>query len=194
MTEKYIIGIDEVGRGPLAGPITLAALILPRSFRLSGIKFKIKDSKKLPEDKRKIVYARLRELKKENRINFSVSHIKHASIDKYGLTKCAKKGIARCLKKLSLEAGEVKILLDGGLKAPEEYKNQETIIKGDEKIKIIALASIIAKVCRDNQMCRLAKKFPEYGFEIHKGYGTKVHREALKKHGPCKIHRHTFLH
>ncbi|KKQ35589.1 MAG: Ribonuclease [Candidatus Nomurabacteria bacterium GW2011_GWB1_37_5] len=236
---KYIIGIDEVGRGPLCGPVTLAAFCIPTNSSHLISNFPLKDSKKLSEEKRNYFFKLLKQLKNEGKINYSVSHIKHSLIDKDGLSKCIKKGIKRCLHKLEnrykleikpdlragrgqsrSQASEVsplagsrsdlsvarsptldtrplslnsKILLDGSLKAPDEYKNQKTIIKGDEKVKIIALASIIAKVSRDKIMRRFAKKFPQYGFEIHKGYGTKAHHKALKKYGPCEIHRMSFL-
>ena len=193
MTYHYLVGIDEAGRGPLAGPITLAALAFPKKFRLPKTPFKIKDSKKMMEKNRNEMYKILKGLKKAEKIHFSVSHIKHSLIDKNGLSWCIKRGIERCLKKLELQPGLARILLDGSLYAPDEYKNQKTIIKGDEKVKIIALASIIAKVYRDRCLCRLAKKYPEYGLEIHKGYGTKSHRKSLKKHGPSEIHRKSFI-
>ena len=196
-----MVGIDEVGRGPLAGPITLASICLPDNFQFSIFNFLIKDSKKLSKERRNEVFKICQKLKKEGKIYYAVSSIRHSSIDKYGLAKCIKKGIERCLNKMQstptwvgvdCALSQALILLDGGLKAPAKYKDQKTIIKGDEKVKIIALASIIAKVSRDRHMRRLAKKFPEYGFEIHKGYGTKLHLDMIKKYGPCEIHRKTF--
>lgn len=193
MEKTYIVGIDEVGRGPLAGPVTLAACAFPIDFKLPDFDFKIKDSKKMSEERRKEVYKVLYNLKREGKINFSLSSVSHDLIDKYGLSACIKLAIKRCLVKLEIESGNAKIFLDGGLYAPIEYVNQMTIVKGDEKEEVIALASIIAKVCRDSVMCNLSKKYPEYGFHIHKGYGTKAHYEALEKYGPCEIHRRSFL-
>ena len=193
MKWNYSIGIDEVGRGPLAGPITLAALCLPAKFRPIRFDFPIKDSKQMTEDRRNVVFKILNDLKDEGKINFSVTHIKHISIDKYGITKCTQNGIKRCLKKLEIKPADTRILLDGALHAPEEFNNQKTIIRGDEKVKIIALASIVAKVSRDKRMINLAKKFPQYGFDCHKGYGTKMHKKAIKKYGLSEIHRRTFI-
>lgn len=193
MKKAYIVGIDEVGRGPLAGPVTLAACAFPVDFKLPAFDFKIKDSKKMSEEKRKEVYKVLYGLKQEGKICFSLSSVSHDLIDKYGLSACIKTAIKRCLAKLAIEPSNAEVLLDGGLKAPPEYENQQTIIKGDEKEEIIALASIIAKVCRDSVMCNLSKKYPEYDFHTHKGYGTKAHYAALEKYGPCEIHRRSFL-
>ena len=101
--------------------------------------------------------------------------------------------IEKIFLKFKLEPSECLVLLDGNLKAPKEFKNQETIVKGDEKEPVISLASIIAKVSRDRYIVDLSKKYPEYEFERHKGYGTKLHYEMLKEHGLCNIHRRTFI-
>lgn len=193
MGMNYRVGIDEVGRGPLAGPVTLAACAFPENFELPNFDFKIKDSKKMSEARRNEVYNVLCKLKKEEKICFSLSSISHNLIDKYGLSICIKIAVKRCLSKLEIEPCNLKVLLDGGLHAPIIYENQETIIKGDEKVEVIALASIIAKVCRDRFMCKLSEKYPEYNFHTHKGYGTKAHYKALKEYGPCEIHRRSFL-
>lgn len=193
MKMKFSVGIDEAGRGPLAGPITLAALCLPEGFRRLRFDFPVKDSKQMTKDRRAIVFKTLKGLRKEGVIDFSVSHMSSASVDRYGITRCTRRGIARCLKKLAANPSDTRILLDGTLYAPEEFEGQKTIIRGDEKVKIISLASIIAKETRDKKMARLAKKYPKYGLEIHKGYGTKAHRQAIKKHGISEIHRRSFL-
>jgi ribonuclease HII len=150
-----------------------------------------KDSKKLKEKDRNIFDKYLRQLSKEGKIEFKVVHIPNKIIDKKGISFSIKKAINDCLKSLKIEK-ESKFLLDGGLKVPIEFKNQKTIIKGDEKERIIAWASILAKVSRDNLMIRASKKFPEYGFDIHKGYGTQKHREAIKKYGISGFHRQSF--
>ena len=127
---------------------------------------------------------------------FAVSSVSNVLIDMFGISAATRLAVGRCLKKLAMDYGlrtmDSKILLDGSLYAPKTYENQETIIKGDEKIPIIAVASIIAKVKRDRAMVRLHKKFPQYGFAVHKGYGTKFHQKAIKTHGLCSIHRRSF--
>ncbi len=128
-------------------------------------------------------------MKNHPRLEYGVTSVGNRAIDEKGISRAIKIGIKRLLSRLS--AKPKMILLDGSLFAPSEYP-QKTIIRGDEKIPIIAAASIIAKVTRDRKMVRLAKKFPEYGFHIHKGYGTKLHCKLVKKYGLCDIHRRSF--
>ena len=186
MTNRYIVGIDEVGRGPLAGPVTVAAVLKPKRFVWENFK----DSKKLSPQKREEFFLRFKSMP------YAVSSVSNTLIDKFGISVAIRLAVSRCLKKLSKDYGlrtiDYKLLLDGSLYAPKIYENQTTIIKGDEKIPIIAVASIIAKVKRDRYMIRLHKKFPQYGFAIHKGYGTKLHQEAIRKHGLSEIHRKSF--
>jgi len=198
---RCIIGIDEAGRGPLAGPITIAAFLTPQNLRGKLVKIsggKIKDSKQFSEKRRIKIYRKFLRLKKEGRIFFSVSHVSNKIIDKRGISYATKLGIKRCLKKLQHKSQTNKgapccIQLDGLLKAPPEYKNQKTIIGGDSINIFIACASIVAKVRRDRLMHRLASKYPLYALEIHKGYGTKLHYKLLRKHGLSEIHRKSFL-
>jgi ribonuclease HII len=188
---KYIIGIDEVGRGPLAGPVAIGAFKMPADF--DGKNFgKIKDSKKLTPEKREEIDKKLKKLKKEKIVDFFVCFQSAKQIDKLGLSKAIRNCIESGMKKLKVKPKECLVLLDGGLKAPKIFKNQKTIIKGDEKERAIAFASIVAKVSRDALMCRLAKKYPEYCFEIHKGYGTKKHRDLIAKYGLSAEHRRSF--
>jgi ribonuclease HII len=189
---KFVIGIDEVGRGPFAGPVAVCAFIMPSSFKTVSFG-PLKDSKKLTPQKREEIFCKLKSLKKQNKINYSVCYESSKRIDELGLTKTIKNCIKKALKNIKANPENCLILLDGGLKAPEEFKNQKTIIKGDEKERSIAFASIVAKVSRDALMCRLAKKYPKYGFEIHKGYGTKKHCEIIRKNGICAEHRKCFL-
>lgn len=188
---EYYIGIDEVGRGPLAGPITICAA----AFKTRAPEFLIgiKDSKKLTALKRESWLKKFKMAQEDGSAIFCLSSSSHKEIDGLGLTKAIKNAIKKGLEKLNLDPGKCLVLLDGGLKAPEEYIYQETIIRGDEKERVIAAASIIAKVSRDKLMQKYADKYPEYGFGQHKGYGTKSHYEALQKHGPCEIHRKSFL-
>lgn len=206
---KFIIGVDEAGRGPIAGPVSVGIFGAEEKIGKWIIKNlfqnKLRDSKKLSAKKREEIYQKLLILKRESQVFFAVTHVSNQVIDKRGISKAIQIGIEKCLKNLNIEnllktrlaVGQVenskfKIKLDGLLKAPEEYKNQKTIIKGDEKDVFIACASIVAKVSRDRLMCKLAKKHPKYSFEIHKGYGTKVHYKIIKKLGISDIHRKSF--
>jgi len=114
-------------------------------------------------------------------------------IDKHGISYAIRLGIKRCLTGVGANPRD-QVFLDGSLKAPEEFKHQLTVVKGDEKISVISLASICAKVTRDRKMVKLSQKFPEFDFHIHKGYGTRKHLLALKKYGPSEIHRRSFIH
>ncbi|MFA6338807.1 MAG: ribonuclease HII [Candidatus Paceibacterota bacterium] len=193
---RFIVGIDEVGRGPLAGPVAIGVVAMANSMYSRYQKsffIEVKDSKKLTLEKREEWCKKIIQEKKNGNLDYKVSFVSHKMIDKTGLSKCIKLAIKRSLNKLNLNPNECRVLLDGGIKAPVEFEFQETIIKGDEKIPIISLASIVAKVKRDRKLCLLAKKYPNYGFEIHKGYGTKFHRDAIKKFGVCEIHRMSFL-
>lgn len=194
---QKIIGIDEVGRGPLAGPVTVCAVVCDemeyKRLKLSKLLPKSgKDSKKIKENDREKFHTVLHKLKFEGRINFSVTHVSNQIIDKKGITFAIKHAIKSNLKKLQVLENSL-ILLDGSLKAPEIFKKQKTIIKGDEKEKIISWASIIAKVERDKLMKKMHSKFPEYGFDVNKGYGTKSHMLAIGKHGPSILHRKSWL-
>ena len=201
--EFFIVGIDEAGRGPLAGPVCVGAVgtaaisnfQFPISKKIQNSNFtllnpkllnNIKDSKKLSAKKREEWFKKLRD-----NPEFECHHIfvGNEAIDKFGIRKAVIFGAEKVLEKFSRQPDLV--LLDGSLYAPEKYK-QETIIKGDEKIPLIAAGSIIAKVSRDRVMMNMHQKYPEYCFNEHKGYGTKKHFEKIIKHGFCDIHRKTF--
>lgn len=198
--EKWIIGIDEVGRGPLAGPITVAAVAVmvnskSQNQNLDGIR----DSKKLSPKQRERWNTVIRQ-----NFPFAIASVSHSIIDKKGIRHSCSTAITEVLKKFFLknplihnlpagrQGSKFIILLDGGLCAPSKYKNQQTITKGDEKVLIIAAASIVAKVHRDRYMVRLHKKYPQYGFDKHKGYGTALHREAIQIYGLSECHRASF--
>lgn len=206
MKQKYIIGIDEVGRGPLAGPVTVATLAAPYNLKLKikNLKLPLRDSKKLSPKQREIWFKWI----KKQKIPLAIAGISPKIIDKINISRAANLAATRCVIKLitnnkRLTTKNCKIFLDGGL-----YLNQQqtthnkrlnkkfetkTIIRGDEKIPAIALASIVAKVHRDKLMKKMGKKFPQYGFEKHKGYGTKLHYKNIKKYGISEIHRKSFL-
>jgi ribonuclease HII len=155
-------------------------------------KFKtIKESKQLSAKQREAWYAKISA--KRSGIRFSVSFVSPQMIDKRGIVPSIGSAIRRGLEKLKPNPERVRVLLDGGLKAPSAYVNQKTIIKGDEKETIIAIASVVAKVERDRLMLRLHKTYPAYGFDRHVGYGTKMHIEAIRNFGPTPIHRRTFI-
>src|SRR3989344_464258 len=188
-SKKLLMGIDEAGRGPLAGPVTLAAVACPKA--VARILFKgIKDSKRLSLKSRE---AWLEKMKNHPGILYCSASVGASTIDRIGIAPSIRRAIGRILAHEKIKKlGRVKILLDGSLKATEKYL-QKTVIKGDEKIPIIAAASIVAKVSRDRKMARFSRVFPEYAFDVHKGYGTRLHYKMLKKHGLCGIHRKSFL-
>lgn len=186
-----IFGIDEAGRGPLAGPVSVGAVRIHADFNKKFFKG-IKDSKKLIESERDTWFLLAKEAKKKGELDFAVALISEKVIDTKGISAAIKLGIKRCLDKLEAGSGD-QVFLDGSLHAPQEFIHQKTIIRGDEKIPVISLASVCAKVTRDTYMKKLAKKYPEYCFEDNKGYGTKVHMAALNKFGPSVVHRTSFL-
>lgn len=204
---KYIIGIDEVGRGPIAGPVAVCAFLIKDKSFLDG-QFptsptggklpKLRDSKKLSKKQREVWFEYLKVAKTEGFCDYSVSFVSSENIDKFGIVKCIQKALDSSLLKLLktslLEPKTCNLLLDGGLHASAEYLDQETVIRGDEIHPVISCASIMAKVMRDNVMINYAKEYPEYGFDNHVGYGTRAHYSAIKKHGQTPIHRKTFIH
>ncbi len=178
---KYIAGVDEVGRGPLAGPVVCASVIMPLGDLVEGVD----DSKKLSEKKRE----KLAELIKEKAVAYSIKEIWQDEIDSINILNAVKKCMTDAVNGLSIKPDIT--LVDGvdtALPIRAEY-----VIKGDANSYSIGCASILAKVYRDNLMVEFAKDFPEYGFEKHKGYGTKTHIEKIKEIGPCKLHRKTFI-
>jgi len=187
---KYFVGIDEVGRGPLAGPVAVGALAatpaVVRQFR------SIKESKQLSPEARERWYARI-SLARVDGLRFAASFVSANVIDRKGIVFAIRLALMRSLKKLKVSPNSCTVLLDGGLYAPKAYERQKTIIHGDAKKTVIAMASVVAKVLRDRKMVRLDKKYPHYGFRAHKGYGTKAHYRALKKHGFSPFHRRSFL-
>jgi len=194
ISKKYIIGIDEVGRGPIAGPVSVGAFLVPvkTAKKIHKKLVGITDSKKLSAKKRETFFLDIKKLKDRGEINYAVSHVSANIIDKKGIKFALRTALSRSLNKLNANPKESFIFLDGGLYAPEEYP-QETVIKGDQKIWQISAASIIAKVTRDSLMVKMSKKYPDYLFQNNKGYGTKSHYQAIKKGGTTRFHRKTWI-
>ena len=179
---KVIVGIDEAGRGPLAGPVSAAAVILPEGYSHPLLD----DSKKLSEKKRELIYD---DIVSDKRIRWAHSFADADEVDEINVLRATHAAMARAAAQL--EVMDIYCLIDG-LPVPNFPFKSEGIVKGDGKSLSIAAASIIAKVTRDRLMVKYAEEFPEYGFEKHKGYGTKLHMEALRAHGPTRIHRQSF--
>ena len=177
-----IAGMDEVGRGPLAGPVCVACVIMPLDDIIDGVD----DSKKISEKKRNELF----EVIKEKAIAYHIEMVDERKIDEINILEATKLCMKNAVKNLTLKPDVV--LVDAISKLDVDIPIRG-IIKGDALSYSIGCASIIAKVTRDNFMCEIAKEYPEYGFEKHKGYGTKVHIEALKEIGPCEYHRLSFL-
>jgi len=177
-----VIGVDEAGRGPLAGPVSVGAAIIPAGFSHPLID----DSKKITETRRELLYD---ELIEDEEIRWAVSIVEADEIDRVNVLRATHLGMARAVSALGVEPG---MCLIDGLAVPNFPYPHVGIVKGDSKSLSIATASIFAKVTRDRMMREAAELYPEYGFERHKGYGTKAHLEALLKHGPCPIHRRSF--
>ena len=190
---KYKVGIDEVGRGPIAGPVAVGIFVYGSKFDEHEWE-DVRDSKKHTELQRNKIYDYLIEKRERGIVDFKVAMTEPERIDSDGIVVAIQAALCAALKDLGVHTKDAQLLLDGGLRAPEEFVHQETIIKGDAKERAISFASIVAKVERDTLMKELGEKHPEYGFESHKGYGTKKHFEAIKKHGMLPFHRKTFIH
>lgn len=215
---KYIIGIDEVGRGPLAGPVVVAAVAMTTKFKIRNAELRIKkksknseflilnsklaklrDSKKLSSKQREIWFNYV---KKNPKIFYAVVSVPPKVIDRINISNAANlaatQAFIKLIKSRKLKAKSCSIFLDGGLYLKLRVKSHKlkvkTVIRGDEKIPAISLASIVAKVARDKFMEKLHKKYPRYGFDRHKGYGTKRHFKMIKKYGLSPIHRKSFNH
>ncbi len=188
---RYLIGIDEVGRGPLAGPVAVGAVRIAPDFDWKQIEG-VRDSKKLSEKKRETIFERALELRQSDQLHFAVCTSSASYIDRYGIVPAIKRALTEALSRLEVSPKECHVLLDGSLSAPIEYTHQSTIIRGDDSEPVISLASIVAKVTRDRLMNRLASKYPVYGFESHKGYGTSYHVQTIAQVGLSDIHRASF--
>ena len=179
---QVICGVDEAGRGPLAGPVCAAAVILPMGLEIPGLT----DSKKLTDKKRRELFPII----KEQAIAYGIGLASHEEIDEINILQATYLAMERAMQQLSVRPD---IAMIDGNRAKDLGLPVRTVIKGDSLSANIAAASILAKVTRDDIMEQMAQHYPQYGFEIHKGYGTKAHYEALRTYGPSPIHRMTFL-
>jgi len=184
---QLVAGVDEAGRGPLAGPVVAACVVIGPDFEINSDELKlVADSKKLSAKNREKLFSVI----KEKTLAVEISVVSHLVIDKINILQASLLAMRK-----SVEACQIQpdfVLIDGNMKIPGLLKKQQTIISGDAKVFCIAAASIIAKVSRDFLMCEEDKKYPNYEFAKHKGYGTKLHLAKLKKYGPCSIHRRSF--
>ena len=180
---KYVCGVDEAGRGPLAGPVCAAAVILPDDVEIAGLN----DSKKLSEKKREELY----DIIVNKAVSYCVAYGTLEEIEKYNILEATFFAMNRAIAGLSITPDYA--LIDGN-RVPRDIKTPcETVVKGDSKSASIAAASILAKVTRDRLLIEYDKKYPQYNFKKHKGYGTKEHYEAIKEYGVCEVHRLSFL-
>ncbi len=177
-----ICGIDEAGRGPLAGPVCAAAVILPEGLEIPGLN----DSKKLTDKKRRELFPII----EEQALAYGIGWASQEEIDDINILQATFLAMSRAVKQLNIRPD---LALVDGNRAPTLDLPVETVVKGDSLSASIAAASVLAKVSRDDVMLRMAEEYPGYGFEVHKGYGTKAHYEALRTFGPSPIHRRTFL-
>lgn len=177
-----ICGVDEAGRGPLAGPVCAAAVILPKHLQIPGLT----DSKKLTDKKRRELFP----LIQEQAVSYGIGLASETEIDEINILQATFLAMRRALAQLRVKPDLA--LIDGN-RETDFGLTVKTVVRGDSISANIAAASILAKVTRDNILLDLAKQYPEYGFDVHKGYGTKAHYEALRMYGPCPIHRRTFL-
>jgi len=186
---KYIVGIDEVGRGPLAGPVVAVAFTV-KEFQISNFKFqKIKDSKQLSFKKREEIYE---VLKANPNIEWGIGRVSEKVIDRINILEATKLAMKRAVKNLERKCSHTDFLIIDGNFGINMDIAQKLIIKADEKVFSCAAASIVAKVTRDKMMFKYHKKYPDYRFDKHKGYPTKLHRQIIKQCGFCKIHRKSF--
>ena len=177
-----ICGVDEAGRGPLAGPVCAAAVILPDHVEIAGLN----DSKKLTDKRRRELFPVIQDCA----LAYGIGLASHEEIDTLNILQATYLAMERALSQLQMKPDMA--LIDGN-RSKDFGIPVQTVVKGDSRSANIAAASILAKVTRDDLMLEYAKEYPEYGFDVHKGYGTRAHYDALRAHGPCAIHRMTFL-
>ncbi len=179
---EIVCGVDEAGRGPLAGPVCAAAVILPRDLEIEGLN----DSKKLSDKRRRALFEQIT----AQAVSYGIAFATEQEIDEINILQATFLAMRRAMERLTVRPS---IALIDGNRETDFGLPVRTIVKGDSLSANIAAASILAKVTRDDFMMRQAELYPQYGFDVHKGYGTRAHYDALRKYGPCPIHRRTFL-
>lgn len=193
---RYVIGVDEAGRGALAGPVSVGAVLAPEDFDWRELytlvtkrgSVRLRDSKQLSPQQRDILYE---EIIVHGRLKHAHAFVEAAVIDEIGIANAAREAAAKAVMALSISPHRAEVLLDAGLSVSEKWR-QHSFIRGDETVPAIALASIVAKVSRDRLMERLSDMYGEYHFDEHKGYGTLAHRRAIRTAGLSELHRATF--
>lgn len=192
---QWVIGVDEAGRGALAGPVCVGAVLCPVNFQWEGLfatisrrEVRLKDSKQLSAQQRNVLFE---SITTHGVLRHAAAFTDAATIDAIGIVNAAHEAAARAIASLGISPQRARVLLDAGLRAPGKW-TQESFVRGDEQIPSIALASIVAKVTRDRHMEALGENNRAYGFENHKGYGTLDHRRAIRKYGLSEIHRVSF--
>lgn len=179
---QLVCGVDEAGRGPLAGPVCAAAVILPANLEIPGLD----DSKKLSDKRRRELFPIIQ----QQAVAYAIAFADHNEIDEINILQATFLAMERAIRALPVKP---EVALIDGNRQKDFGIPVETVVKGDSRSASIAAASVLAKVARDDVMLEMAQKYPQYGFEIHKGYGTKAHYAALAEFGPCPIHRMSFL-
>lgn len=179
---EIVCGVDEAGRGPLAGPVCAAAVILPRDLEIEGLN----DSKKLSDKRRRALFEQIT----AQAVSYGIAFATEQEIDEINILQATFLAMRRAMEQLTVRPS---IALIDGNRETDFGLPVRTIVKGDSLSANIAAASILAKVTRDDFMMQQAELYPQYGFDVHKGYGTRAHYDALRKYGPCPIHRRTFL-
>jgi ribonuclease HII len=194
---RYLIGIDEAGRGALAGPVSVGAVLIPTDFDWESVyslitlrgAVRLRDSKQLSPQKRSILFEHMRE---HSAIRWAAGAMPAEYVDSHGIVAAIQESLNSAIAALDADSSNTQVLLDAGLRAPDIWQ-QEAFVKGDTKFPAIALASIVAKVTRDRYMEKSAEEYADYGFEVHKGYGTAIHQQAIRRFGLCPLHRRTFV-
>lgn len=190
MKKKFLCGIDEAGRGPLAGPVAVGVVCAPQEYDFSRyLALGLRDSKQMTERARERVFETL---SSDGALTYVVAMRNVAEIDRIGIVPSIRQALEVGLAELAVPEDDVRLLLDGGLVAPPYFKDQTSIIHGDQLEPVISLAAVAAKVTRDRHMFALDTQFPAYGFASHKGYGTRAHYAAIAMHGLSPEHRRTF--
>lgn len=184
---NFIAGLDEAGRGPLAGPVVAACVVIDKNFKIDSKDLElVADSKKLSAKKREFLFKII----KDKVLAVEIGVVNHRTIDRVNVLQAAFLAMKSAISRMKIEPDY--LLVDGNIKIPGVKQKQTAIIDGDAKVFVIAAASIIAKVSRDWLMLEEDRKYPRYEFARHKGYGTKIHLEKIKEYGPCPIHRLSF--